>query len=79
MDAELAALAGIVVTTLVTLAATDGWGKAKQAIGWLWRRARPERPDGEAGPPPAVEATTRGGGMSVAIGRDNSGTISQEK
>jgi hypothetical protein len=43
MDPELVALAGTAATTVVTLLATDGWEKAKQAIGTLWRRARPER------------------------------------
>lgn len=43
MDPELVALAGTAATTVVRLLATDGWEKAKQAIGTLWRRARPDR------------------------------------
>ncbi len=43
MDPELAALASTAAATVVKLLTTDGWEKAKQALGTLWRRARPER------------------------------------
>jgi len=43
MDAELAALAGTAGSTVVTLLATDAWGKTKTAVGALWRRVHPQR------------------------------------
>jgi hypothetical protein len=43
MDPELAALASTAAATVVKLLTTDGWEKAKQTLGTLWRRTRPER------------------------------------
>lgn len=43
MDPELGVLATTVATTLVQLLTTDAWAKAKDAMGTLWRRMRPER------------------------------------
>jgi hypothetical protein len=43
MDPELAVLASTAAVTVVKLLTTDGWEKAKQALGTLWRRTRPER------------------------------------
>jgi hypothetical protein len=43
MDPELTALATAAATTVVTLLTTDGWAKAKQALGALWRQVHPER------------------------------------
>jgi hypothetical protein len=43
MDPELAELASAAATTVVTLLVTDGWEKAKSAMGSLWRSVRPDR------------------------------------
>jgi len=43
VDAELLTLANTAGTTLVTLLATDAWGKSASAVGDLWRRVHPER------------------------------------
>jgi hypothetical protein len=43
MDPELTALTTAAATTVVTLLTTDGWARAKQALGTLWRRVHPER------------------------------------
>jgi hypothetical protein len=43
MDPELVALASTAATTVVKLLTTDGWEKAKQGLGRLWRRVQPER------------------------------------
>ncbi|MDT3438823.1 MULTISPECIES: hypothetical protein [unclassified Pseudofrankia] len=45
MDPELAALAATAATTLVASLATDGWERAKSAMGSLWRRVHPDRAD----------------------------------
>lgn len=45
MDVELAALTATAATTLVQRLTTDGWERAKSAVGALWRRAYPERSD----------------------------------
>lgn len=45
MDPELTALASAAAVTLVQLLTTDAWTKAKDAVGTLWRRVRPERAD----------------------------------
>lgn len=37
------ALASTAGTTVVTVLTTDAWGRAKTAIGALWRRAYPDR------------------------------------
>lgn len=43
MDAELAVLAQNAAGTLVSLLATDAWGKATDGLARLWRRVHPER------------------------------------
>ena len=43
MDAELATVISTAATTLVRLLATDGWERAKTALGSLWRRAHPDQ------------------------------------
>ena len=43
MDAELAAMLSQAATTLVQLLTTDGWERAKSAIGSLWERVHPDR------------------------------------
>jgi hypothetical protein len=43
MDPELLALASTAAITVVKLLTTDGWEKAKQGLGKLWRRVQPER------------------------------------
>jgi hypothetical protein len=43
MDPELMALATTAATTVVSLLTTDGWEKAKHALGALWRQVHPER------------------------------------
>lgn len=45
VDAELATVISTAATTLVRLLATDGWERAKTALGSLWRRAHPDQPD----------------------------------
>ncbi|MDT0321762.1 hypothetical protein [Streptomyces millisiae] len=45
MDPEIAALAGSAGTTIVTLAATDAWERARDGLVALWRRARPTGAD----------------------------------
>ncbi|TDC26255.1 hypothetical protein E1265_04845 [Streptomyces sp. 8K308] len=45
MDPEIAALAGSAGTTIVTLAATDAWERARDGLVALWRRVRPEGAD----------------------------------
>jgi hypothetical protein len=45
VDPELTALASAAAVTLVQLLTTDAWTKAKDAVGTLWRRVRPERAD----------------------------------
>jgi len=41
----MAALAATAATTLVASLATDGWERAKSAMGGLWRRVYPDRAD----------------------------------
>lgn len=43
MDAELAVIASSAATSIVKLMATDAWDQAKDKIGALWRRFRPEQ------------------------------------
>lgn len=43
VDAELAALMSTAATTLVQLLTTDGWERAKSAVGSLWQRVHPDR------------------------------------
>jgi hypothetical protein len=43
VDAELAAMLSQAATTLVQLLTTDGWERAKSAIGSLWQRVHPDR------------------------------------
>ncbi|MFC9324036.1 hypothetical protein [Kitasatospora sp. NPDC057015] len=45
MESELVVLASSAATTMVGLLATDGWEQVKQAVGRLWRRARPDQAD----------------------------------
>jgi hypothetical protein len=45
VDPELTALASAAAVTLVQLLTTDAWTKAKDAMGTLWRKVRPERAD----------------------------------
>ncbi|MFE4173068.1 hypothetical protein ACFRR7_13595 [Streptomyces sp. NPDC056909] len=45
MELELAELAGLAASAVVSGVATAGWEGARQAIGELWRRAHPERAD----------------------------------
>lgn len=43
MDAELAVIASSAATSIVKLMVTDAWDQAKDKIGALWRRFRPEQ------------------------------------
>ncbi|MFJ9034371.1 hypothetical protein ACIRQP_39185 [Streptomyces sp. NPDC102274] len=43
MELELAALASLAASTVVSGMATAGWEQAQQAMGELWRRVYPER------------------------------------
>ncbi|MEV0035766.1 hypothetical protein [Streptomyces sp. NPDC050804] len=45
MELELAELAGLAASAVVSGVATAGWEGARQAIGELWRRVHPERAD----------------------------------
>ncbi|MEU7565602.1 hypothetical protein AB0A99_06200 [Streptomyces fradiae] len=45
MESELAALASLAASAVVSGLATAGWESAQRAIGDLWRRAHPERAD----------------------------------
>ncbi|MFF2957823.1 hypothetical protein ACFVT1_02630 [Streptomyces sp. NPDC057963] len=45
MASELAELAGLAASTVVTGMATAGWETVQQAMGELWRRVHPERAD----------------------------------
>lgn len=45
MEPDLTELVWKAASTVVTLLATDGWEKAKRALGSLWRRADPEKAD----------------------------------
>jgi lipase chaperone LimK len=42
VDPELATMVSTVATTLVRLLTTDGWERAKSAIGSLWQRVHPD-------------------------------------
>lgn len=42
VDAELAALMSTAATALVQLLTTDGWERAKSAVGSLWQRVHPD-------------------------------------
>ena len=43
MDGETAALVTTAASTVVTLMATDAWGRAKAGVTALWRRQEPDR------------------------------------
>lgn len=43
MDAELGAILSQVATTVVQLLTTEGWERAKSALGSLWQRVHPDR------------------------------------
>ena len=43
MDTEFGALISAAAVTLVQLLTTDGWERAKSAVGSLWQRAHPDR------------------------------------
>ncbi len=43
VDAELAQLMSTAAATLVQLLTTDGWERAKSAVGSLWQRVHPDR------------------------------------
>ncbi|QIY75202.1 hypothetical protein HEP84_45290 [Streptomyces sp. RLB1-33] len=45
MELELAALAGVAASTVVSGMATAGWEGVQRAMGDLWRRVHPERAD----------------------------------
>jgi hypothetical protein len=43
VDAELGAMLSQAATTLVQLLTTEGWERAKSALGSLWQRVYPDR------------------------------------
>ncbi|MFD8217250.1 hypothetical protein ACFV2U_26835 [Streptomyces sp. NPDC059697] len=45
MELELAALANVAASTVVSGMATAGWEGVQRAMGELWRRVHPERAD----------------------------------
>ncbi|MER5360074.1 hypothetical protein [Streptomyces sp. NPDC002785] len=45
MESELAALASLAASTVISAMATAGWEAAQRAMGELWRRVHPERAD----------------------------------
>ena len=43
MDAELGVMLSQVAATIVQLLTTEGWERAKSAVGSLWQRVHPDR------------------------------------
>lgn len=43
MDAELGAMMSQAAATLMQLLTTEGWERAKSAVGSLWQRVYPDR------------------------------------
>lgn len=72
MDPELTALTTAAATTVVTLLTTDGWVKAKQALGTLWRRVHPERAE-------RIEAAVIDSREDVLAARQRGDTAAEEQ